>query len=112
MTTLFWKKKFPEKSEVFFLLEVKIVGAKKKAIVFGPVFGVAFFGKRFEEKSRRSKIKATMNIDPPQQQIFTREASAIFQHEISTTRRISTATSRNDNGRGGKTKLHYGTLKV
>ena len=81
MTTLFWKKKFPEKSEVFFHREVKIVEAKKKAINFGPVFGVAFFGKRFEEKSRRSKTKATMNIDPPQQQLFTSHISTRIFHD-------------------------------
>ena len=49
------EKKFRKKSEAFFHLEVKMVEAKKKAIDFGPVFGVAFFGKRFEEKNKEKQ---------------------------------------------------------
>ena len=58
------EKKFPEKSEAFFHLEVKMVEAKKKAIDFGPVFGVAFFGKRFEEKNKEKQNQSNDEYRP------------------------------------------------
>ena len=58
------EKKFREKSEAFFHLEVKMVEAKKKAIDFGPVFGVAFFGKRFEEKNKEKQNQSNDEYRP------------------------------------------------
>ena len=65
------EKKFPEKSEAFFHLEVKMVEAKKKAIDFGPVFGVAFFGKRFEDKNKEKQNQSNDEYRPSPTTLFT-----------------------------------------
>ena len=83
-----------KKTQVFFNLWGKNGGKKKESDLFGPLFRVAFFLENDLRKNtrRRKKSKAT-NIRDPSQQIFTRDARAIFQEENSRGRRICTATS-------------------
>ena len=54
---------------------------KQKETRFGTLFGVAFFGKRFEEKSGRSKSKQKYAYLLPRT-IFRRDARAIFYKEM------------------------------
>ena len=63
-------------------------GKEKESDRFGLLFRVAFFcGKRFEEKHKKRQKKQSNEYRDPSQQIFTRDARAIFQ-ENSRGRRI------------------------
>ena len=74
---------------MFFTLEVKMEEEKRKRL-FWTLILRSFFLKTQEEAKKQSN-----EFRDPSQQIFTRDARAIFQREYSRGRRICKATSSN-----------------
>ena len=74
---------------MFFFLEVKIVEGKKKAIVFGPIFGVAFFGKRFEGKKKEKQNQSNDEYRPsPTTNIYERNTCHISRGNFHDTKNL------------------------
>ena len=90
MTTFLCQKKYLfKKSQVFFhSLEVKMGEEKRKRPFWTLIWCSFFFGKRFEAKHKKKQKKQSNEYRDPSQQIFTRDARAIFQREYSRGRRI------------------------